>query len=74
MFSLNGSSEFDDITNIPFDDDINQSLCQKFASQIEILKKMGFDDERNILEALGETNGNVQKAAKILQNKFYYHV
>ena len=72
--SLTDSHEFDEFLDIPFHNDSNENLSQKFASQVEILKKMGFDDERNILQALGETNGNVQKAAKLLQNWFFYHV
>ena len=74
LFSLADVPEFDELHEIPFGSDYDQTLSQKFASQVEILKKMGFDDERNILQALGETNGNVQKAAKLLQNKFFYHV
>ena len=74
LYSLTDVPEFDELHEIPFGSDYDQTLSQKFASQVEILKKMGFDDERNILQALGETNGNVQKAAKLLQNKFFYHV
>ena len=52
-------------------DDYDQNLSLKFAPQVEILKTMGFKDEHWIIKALGETNGNVQKAAKLLQNKFF---
>jgi hypothetical protein len=40
----------------------------RFSKQVAVLKNMGFDDETDILEALAEANGNVQLAAKLLQN------
>jgi hypothetical protein len=40
----------------------------KFAQQLAALKNMGFNDEEIILEALVQTNGNVQLAAKLLGN------
>ncbi|KAK8887273.1 hypothetical protein M9Y10_038311 [Tritrichomonas musculus] len=46
------------------------SLKSKFAEQMTALKKMGFNDENIILQALNETNGNVQLAAQLLRNKF----
>jgi hypothetical protein len=39
----------------------------RLAQGVEVLKKMGFGDETVILEALVETNGNVQLAAQLLQ-------
>ena len=54
------------------ENDFKKYLKNKFSQQVAILKKMGFDDEQIILQALGETNGNVQLAAQILQNKFFF--
>ena len=51
--------------------DYKRYLKTKFAKQVAALKQMGFDDEQIILQALGETNGNVQMAMQILQNKFF---
>lgn len=67
----NDNSDTDDILEFAPQEDFDQSLSQKFAPQVEILKNMGFKDEHCIIKALGETNGNVQKAAKLLQNKFF---
>lgn len=44
-------------------------LREKFAKQVDALKNMGFEDEKTILQALGEANGNVQKAYQLLQHK-----
>jgi hypothetical protein len=41
----------------------------RFLKQLVALKDMGFDDETIILEALTQANGNVQLAAKLLQNR-----
>lgn len=48
------------------------TIKQKYAQQIEILKSMGYSDEQYILQALGESNGNIQLAVQILQNKSYF--
>ena len=48
---------------------LETDLRTKFESQLTTLKLMGFKDENVILKALSETNGNVQKAARILQNQ-----
>lgn len=45
-------------------------LKSKFAEQLVALKKMGFDDENIIVQALNETNGNIQLAVQLLKNKF----
>jgi hypothetical protein len=45
------------------------TVKSRFSKQVAALKNMGFDDEIGILEALAETNGNVQLAAKLLQNQ-----
>lgn len=49
------------------------SLLERYAQQVAILKRMGFDDEIAILEVLGETGGNVQKAAQILSDRRVPH-
>jgi hypothetical protein len=41
-----------------------------FSQQVATLKNMGFSDEKIILQALREANGNVQLAVKLLRNKF----
>jgi hypothetical protein len=40
-----------------------------FPRQLAALKKMGFSDDEVILDALVQTNGNVQMAAKLLERK-----
>lgn len=52
------------------DGDMMNPLKQKFARQIQVLKKMGFTDEEVILMALNETSGNVPQAARILFERF----
>ncbi|OHS97213.1 Ubiquitin family protein [Tritrichomonas foetus] len=53
-----------------FDSNFSITLKSKFAEQMVALKKMGFHDEDIMLQALSETNGNVQLAAQILKHKF----
>ncbi|EAY04280.1 Ubiquitin family protein [Trichomonas vaginalis G3] len=69
------------ISQIPenYDEDYDNSklynrnlIRQKYAQQVAILKQMGFVDEQFILQALGESNGNIQMAVQILQNKSYF--
>lgn len=43
-------------------------LKNRYAREINLLKKMGFNDEKDILKALSEANGNINKAAQILQS------
>ena len=53
-----------------FENNFSLGLKSKYAEQIKALRKMGFKDENIILQALSETNGNVQLAAQILKQKF----
>ena len=52
--------------------DMKKYMKQKYSQQIAILKYLGFEDEQNIIKALGETNGNVQLAYQILQNQVVF--
>jgi hypothetical protein len=48
------------------DGGLSAESSQEFSHEVEALKGMGFDDEIIILDALAETNGNVQLAAQLL--------
>ena len=52
--------------------DFKRYIKQKYAQQVEMLKDMGFDDEQTILQALGETGGNVLLAFQILQSRLFF--
>jgi len=39
---------------------------ERFATQLEQVKEMGFHDEETILQILTQTNGNVNMAMEIL--------
>ena len=54
------------------ENDFKKYVMQKYSQQVAILKKMGFDDEQNIIQALSETNGNVQLASQILRNHIFF--
>jgi ubiquitin-like protein Nedd8 len=41
----------------------------QFAQQLAILNRMGFTDDDLVLEALTETNGNIQLAVQLLRDK-----
>ena len=41
---------------------------EKFATEVAVLKKKGFKDEKTIMQALYETNGNVQLAEQLLKD------
>lgn len=56
---------------VTFEGRTNTQLKSKFSQQLAALKNMGFNDEKVILEALSETNGNVQLAAKLLRDNFF---
>jgi hypothetical protein len=45
------------------------SAKARWLKEVALLKGMGFSDEDHILEALCETNGNVQLAAQLLQGR-----
>jgi hypothetical protein len=45
------------------------SARSRFSRQLAVLRNMGFHDERVMLDALSQTNGNVQLAARLIQNK-----
>jgi hypothetical protein len=45
------------------------SARARWLKEVALLKGMGFSDEDHILEALCETNGNVQLAAQLLQGR-----
>ena len=52
--------------------DFKRYIKQKYAQQVEMLKDMGFEDEQTILQALGETGGNVLLAFQILQSRLFF--
>jgi hypothetical protein len=41
----------------------------RYSEAVEVLKAMGFRDEEVILQALREADGNIQRAAKLLQRR-----
>lgn len=41
---------------------------EQFATEVAVLKKKGFKDEKTIMQALYETNGNVQLAEQLLKD------
>lgn len=43
----------------------------KFADQVATLKKKGFKDEKTIIQALSEADGNVQLAEQLLKGKHF---
>lgn len=61
------------IGNYPYQygkkDGSTSRLKEKFATQLKLLKNMGFSDEEGILQALSESDGNVQKAVFILRSR-----
>ena len=56
---------------VTFEGRTNTQLKSKFSQQLAALKNMGFHDEKVMLEALSETNGNVQLAAKLLRDNSF---
>ena len=53
-----------------FDVNYSLNLKSKFSAEMALLKNKGFNDEKKILQALSETNGNVQQAEQILKHNF----
>ena len=53
--------------------DFKRYMKQKYAQQVAMLKDMGFDDEQIVLQALGETGGNVLLAFQILQSRIFQY-
>ncbi|OHS95976.1 Ubiquitin family protein [Tritrichomonas foetus] len=53
-----------------FESSFSFKLKSKFADQVAVLKKKGFNDENIILQALSETDGNIQLAEQLLRSKF----
>jgi hypothetical protein len=53
----------------PIECGASSSAKYRFSKQLAALKNMGFADEKIILEALAQTDGNVQLAAKLLENR-----
>ena len=45
-------------------------LKGRFAREIRMLRKMGFDDEVVLFQALSEANGNLSRTEKILKTRF----
>jgi hypothetical protein len=54
-----------------WDRTITSKLKVWFSQQMAALKRMGFSDEDVILQALTESKGDVQIAAKLLLNRFF---
>ena len=44
----------------------NQSPAERYATQLEALRNMGFDDESANIRALQQTNGNINMAVERL--------
>lgn len=60
--------------DISTDDEERNDAKEKFASQLDTLKSMGFSDEETILRALMEADGNVQLAERILKQNCFSSV
>lgn len=54
-----------------FQSKVASRIDDEFADQVATLKKKGFKDEKTIIQALSEANGNVQLAEQLLKNKHF---